>query len=490
MTLITRLSLFVLAALGLVLTGFSLTLYVAASTYLYRQVDNGLESALNVLAAAAELDSGGLLEWEPQQRLLSLGTDTGPSPVQWLVKDDQGHRVDGFPQQESDTALTDLPPGTPTEGPVLLAVDWRGQPWRLAKGWVLSQRFAKSLAENAPVRPQEIERGKYTALLITLASPLQPVRDTLATLGAALAGVSLGILSLAGVASRWFCRRALRPVTQMAASAREMGADPSQRLPCDDTGDELADLGAAFNALLDRLHESFERQRRFAGDASHQLRTPLTGMLGQVEVALRHERSSEEYARALRTVRGQALQMRGIVEALLFLARGQAEADLSALERIDLAQWLGNHLESWRGHSRMTDFRMEISPGSPFLVEAHSTLLGQLVDNLLDNACKYSAPGAPVTLRLWRDQAGAFVAIQDEGAGIAREELVRVFQPFYRSPLARRAGTAGVGLGLAVADRIATALGGELMAASEPGRGSCFTLRLPLTDIRFATNPL
>jgi signal transduction histidine kinase len=479
MTLITRLSLFVLAALGLVLAGFSLTLYVAAHTYLYRQVDNGLESALNVLAAAAELDSG-LVEWEPQQRFLSLGTGTGSSPVQWLVKDDQGHRVDGFPQQDSDMALKDLPPSPPAEGPVFLAIDWRGQPWRLAQRWVQSPRFAKSLAGTLPVPPQQIERGKYAALLITAASPLQPVRDTLATLGAALAGVSLGILALAGVASRWFCRRALRPVTQMAASARQMGADPGQRLPCAETHDELSDLGTAFNALLVRLHESFERQRRFTGDASHQLRTPLTGMLGQVDVALRHERSSEEYQQALHTVRAQVLQMRGIVEALLFLAREDAEADLSPLERLDLPQWLGIHLESWRGHPRKTDIRMEIPSGGPFWVEAHSTLLGQLVDNLLDNACKYSAAGAPVTLRLWRDQAGVFLAIQDEGAGIAREELLRVFQPFYRSPPARRAGTTGVGLGLAVADRIAAALGGELVVASEPNRGSCFTLRLPV----------
>jgi signal transduction histidine kinase len=481
MTLITRLSLFVLTALGLVLAGFCLTLYVAAHTYLYRHVDNGLESALNVLAAAAEIDSGWV-EWEPQQRLLSLGTDTGSSPVQWVVTNDQGRRVDGFPREDSDTPLRNLPSGPPAEGPVFPAIDWRGQPWRLAERWVQSPRFAKSLAGTAPSHPEEIPRGKYAALLITAAWPLQPIRDTLATLGAALAGVSLGLLALAGVASRWFCRRALRPVTRMAASARQMGADSSHRLPCADTRDELADLGTAFNALLDRLHESFERQRRFTGDASHQLRTPLTGVLGQVEVALRQERSSEEYRHALRTVRTQVLQMRGIVEALLFLARGDAEANLSALERLDLAHWLGIHLESWRGHPRKEDIRTEIPSGGPLLVEAHSTLLGQLVDNLLDNACKYSAPGAPVTLRLWRDQASVFLTIEDEGAGIAREELVHVFQPFYRSPLARRAGTAGVGLGLAVANRIAAALGGELVVTSEPNRGSCFTLRLPVSS--------
>ena len=293
---------------------------------------------------------------------------------------------------------------------------------------------------------------------------------------------SLGILALAGLAGRWFCRRVLSPVTRMAASARQMGVDPGQRLPFADTGDELADLGIAFNTLLGRLHESFERQRRFTGDASHQLRTPLTGMLGQVEVALRHERSSEEYRQTLRALQAQALRLRGIVETLLFLARADADATLANFERVDLVKWLRIHLESWREHVRSTDICLEAPSNEPLWVEAQTTLLGQLVDNLLDNACKYSEAGSRITLKLWRDPAGVALAIHDKGAGIPKGELPRIFEPFYRSLRTRRAGTAGVGLGLAIARRIAAALHGQLEVSSEPGHGTSFALRVPSAD--------
>src|SRR5207237_5449928 len=114
--------------------------------------------------------------------------------------------------------------------------------------------------------------------------------------------------------------RALVPVTHMAAAARSMSAaDLRQRLPSPGTGDELEDLRGGFNDLLGRVEEALERQRRFTGDASHQLRTPLTVMLGQVEVALRRDRPADDYRRALTQVQQQAVHLRRIVEALLFL---------------------------------------------------------------------------------------------------------------------------------------------------------------------------
>ena len=107
-------------------------------------------------------------------------------------------------------------------------------------------------------------------------------------------------------------------------------ADPRTRLPLPGTQDELEDLGSAFNGLLDRLHEALERQRRFTGDASHQLRTPLTGLLSQVEVALRLERPPGEYQRVLKVVRAKGVQLRQIIESLLFLARAESESGAGA----------------------------------------------------------------------------------------------------------------------------------------------------------------
>jgi signal transduction histidine kinase len=264
----------------------------------------------------------------------------------------------------------------------------------------------------------------------------------------------------------------------MAQAASAIRADAlGQRLPLPRTGDELDELGRAFNDLLSRLQDAFERQRRFTGDAAHQLHTPLTALLGQVEVTLRRERPPEEYRRVLDLVKGQAGRLRELVDMLLFLARADAEARLPNLERLDLAEWLPEHLRGWARHPRALDLRLEAPPAGSLPVRAHGPMLGQLLDNLLDNACKYSPPGTPVVVRLAGDDGAVVVSVTDAGPGIAAEDLPHIFEPFYRSARAPKQG--GAGLGLAVARSIARALGGELTAHCESPAGSCFRLSLP-----------
>ncbi len=266
----------------------------------------------------------------------------------------------------------------------------------------------------------------------------------------------------------------------MADCATSMDAsDLGRRLPTERTADEVEDLGRAFNGLLDRLQESFERQRRFSGDASHQLRTPLTAMLGQVEVALRRERPAPEYQEVLRCVQQQASRLRRIVESLLFLSRADADASLPDRERIDLAPWFTAHLQSWKEHPRRPDMAVIVQEPTPAWVDVHAGLLGEVVDILLDNACKYSPPERPIRIRLQRFGERIELSVQDEGCGIADSDLGQLFRPFFRSADARRRGVEGMGLGLAIAKRIADVLGATLRVSSAVGRGSCFTLRLP-----------
>jgi signal transduction histidine kinase len=266
----------------------------------------------------------------------------------------------------------------------------------------------------------------------------------------------------------------------MADAARRITADTAgERLPEPGARGELQDLAGAFNGLLGRLEESLERQRRFAGEASHQLRTPLTAMLGQLEVALRRDRPPEEYRQALAKAAGQAGRLRRIVEMLLFLARADAEARLPDLSPLDLAAWLPGHLaEAWGGHPRFAEIRAEPG-GGPVAVLAQAALLGQALDNLLDNALKHD-PRGPVAVRVGLEGGLARIEVEDRGEGIAPGEAGRVFEPFFRSPEARRRGLPGIGLGLAVTARIVSAFGGRIEVESRPGHGSRFTIRLPL----------
>jgi signal transduction histidine kinase len=202
-------------------------------------------------------------------------------------------------------------------------------------------------------------------------------------------------------------------------------------------------------------------------------------MLGQVEVALRRPRSPEEYERVLGLVREQSVHLRQIVETLLFLARADAESKKPQLDRIDLAAWLRGHVAAWSVHPRATDLVLECPPDTALWVRALAPLLGQLVDNVWDNACKYSDPGTPITLRLTCDAGLVCLVVEDQGCGVAADELPLVFEPFFRSRRSRQTAVGGVGLGLAVVQRIATALGGTPGIQSDFGRGTTFRLCLP-----------
>jgi heavy metal sensor kinase len=488
-SLTARVSAFLLVVLAVVLAGFSGGLYLLARSYLYGQVDERLEAALDTLAAVAEIQDDHV-EWEPEQRLLALGRDPAEGQVRWTVRNEHGRvetrsanlRPGEFPE-------TGLPPTAAQTGEVL---DGAGQRWRVRQRRIVPgspgkpsggdpKRRDEQNASHGKERPGAANApGRHAFLVMTAAASLRGVEGTLSRLAFALAGLSAVLLLLTALLARRLCRRALRPVTHMAQAARAMSAaDLGARLPAAGTGDELEDLGRAFNELLGRVEEAFERQRRFTGDASHQLRTPLTGMLGQLEVALRRERPAGEYREALAVAHGQAERLRRIVEALLFLARADAEARQPDLERVDLCAWLADHLRGWDAHPRRPDLRGDLPQGGPHWVRVQSALLGQLLDNLLDNACKYSERGAPVTVRVGEAPGAVTLAVEDAGFGIAPEDLPHVFEPFYRSAQARQLGRAGVGLGLAVAQRIATALGGALSVASEPGKGARFLLRLP-----------
>lgn len=467
MKLATRVSLFFLGSLAVILAGFSSALYLLASRHLHDQLDRQVASALATLTAVVEIKDDGV-EWEPHERRLDL------PGVRWLVSDPQGRMVGTSPEPfPAELALATMETGQRTR-----IIDRDDRTWRV----VLAR-----ISPSVPVRPTTQRENrqdgdnrevKFSSLVIVAAVPAWPVDATLRLLAWTLTGLSLAAWSASALVGRWLCWRTLAPVARMAESARSIRAtEPGQRLDVAPTSDELEDLGRSFNGLLDRLQEAFERQRRFAGEASHQLRTPLAVMLGQVDVALRRDRPPEEYRRVLGVVAEQSNRLHRIVEMLLFLARADAEAASPALSNLALGPWLTAHLAGWSSHPRAANLRL-MPCAEDLHALAHPPLLGQAVDILLDNACKFSEPDAMVTLSLRADARKIRITVEDAGCGIAPEDLPRVFEPFFQSPHQGRAGRGGVGLGLAIARRIVAAMGGAIEAESEPGRGSRFTVWL------------
>lgn len=206
----------------------------------------------------------------------------------------------------------------------------------------------------------------------------------------------------------------------MARAATAMtAADLGRRLPAPATRDELDELGCAFNGLLDRVHEAFlrlraahDRQERFAGDASHQLRTPMAALLGKVQVALRRDRSPEEYRRTLERVQAEGIRLRQIVESLLTLA--QSEGARLGFEEVELGTWVADHLRRWSNHPRAAELAASVDDG-PMVVRVHPPLLAQLVDTRWRTPASaasrgrrwWSGPGWRATRSCWASRTRA-----------------------------------------------------------------------------------
>lgn len=472
MSLTGRFSVLFLGTLGLVLAAFSGALYLAVGYDLNRQVERRLAAALDVLAAAAEIHPNDV-EWEPRERVMPLG-EAGDDAIRWLVLNPHGTRVDQSRNySENEFTATEMSRSADQ------TVDRLGRRWRVSHRRIVSgsiETGSRAAADRQDPVILDPPVSSFPFLELVALAPIDPVSATLSSLFWLLAAISGTVWLIAAVMCRRLSRSLLRPLQAMVESARGLDAsDPGWRLDEAGTHDELDDLGLAFNDLLARLHLAYERQRRFSGDASHQLRTPITVMIGQVEVALRRERSPDEYRRVLKSALGQAVHLGRVVEALLFLGRAEGETSLPDCEILDLDGWLDAHLvaASCPNLHRIIDHE-------DVKIRAHAPLLGQMLDNLLDNARKYGDPGSPITIATRNDGAFAVLAVENEGTGIRDEDLPHVLEPFYRSADARRLGTPGVGLGLAIVQRIAAAFGGSVVIASQPGKRCRVEVRLPL----------
>lgn len=291
--------------------------------------------------------------------------------------------------------------------------------------------------------------------------------------------VPLG-LGLAAAGGMLLARSALRPVDEMSRSARRITAeDLRQRIPTRGAGDELDHLAGTLNAMLARLEEDFAQVQRFTADAAHELRTPLTSLKGGIEVALRAERSADEYRRVLRSSLEEVERLIRLAEDLLLLSRfspsGPPPSGRVALEPlvIDVLD-VGAKLAEGKGVA------IRLEAATPATVLGDALALRRALLNLAENAVKYTPSGGKVELSLFRTDGRAEIAVRDTGLGIDSADAERVFQPFVRLDVARSRDTGGAGLGLAIARSIVVAHGGTLELESASGAGSTFRIRLPL----------
>jgi len=307
-------------------------------------------------------------------------------------------------------------------------------------------------------------------------SALSALRNTL------LLAVPLTLLLSAG-GGLFLIRRALRPVDTMIATTRTIEETDLSRRISVQSHDELGRLSQTLNSMLNRLEEAFARQRQFTDDASHELRTPLSVIEAEATLALRRDRTAEEYRETLATIAEESVSMHRLINQLLTLARSDA-TDQESLETedFDLGAIIIDVAAALRPLAQERSIALSTET-SPLHVMGDPIRVRRLIVNLMDNAIRYTEPSGLVTATLVKEGGLAVFRVKDTGIGIAPEHLDTVFERFARADSSRHRGSEanGSGLGLAICRQIVQLHGGTIEVESTPGQGSIFTVRLRLT---------
>jgi heavy metal sensor kinase len=274
----------------------------------------------------------------------------------------------------------------------------------------------------------------------------------------------------------------LAPVDAITRTARNINAaNLNSRLEKLDTGDELQRLSDTLNEMLSRIESAFQRVSQFTADASHELRTPISLMRTEAEIALRKSRDESEYQEALRHILSEAERTSTLIEKLLSLARADAGRETLDIRPLNLRETVQKVTNEWQ--QVINDHRLNIIQNladQDLYIAGDRTALVRLASILLDNAVKYTPAGGNIEIGLHPFNGNAVFTVKDTGIGISDNDQPRVFERFYRADKARSRELGGAGLGLAIAHLIVEQHGGSIRVKSSLGNGSQFVVLLPL----------
>jgi heavy metal sensor kinase len=481
-TLRARLTLWYSIVLALLLLVFSVTSYLLFSRAANRRTDADLAELANsfLVTFQDELkdpDKSGGLQVSARQAMLEhrVRGDT------ILIADAAGKIV------ASSAGL--MPASAPANSVASRALASSGFQNFMVLASQSDQRFQGIAGEKSGFRAysKRFSADGQNWLLVILRS-LHAQQEMLQQIRVAFAWlIPLGVL-LAGCGGYYLARGSLAPVAAMGKQAERIGAaNLHERLEVRNANDELGRLSRTFNELLDRLDRSFERQRRFISDASHELRTPVSILRGEAEVALSQlSRSPEEYRESLAVLYEEAQRLARIVEDMFTLTRADAGEYRLAQSDFYLDELAADCVRATRALAQAKSITLAVAAPEEMPVHADEDLLRRMILNLLDNAIKYTPAGGSVAVTCGPVPDGYELSVTDSGPGIPAEMQSRVFERFFRADRARsRTGAdGGAGLGLAIARWIAEAHLGQIELVRSDATGSKFTVRIPAPSER------
>jgi signal transduction histidine kinase len=443
----------------------NLVIYLGASAYSRRDLDAQVQMlAANDMLSAAEVTEQGYLFEQPASAFRDFGAM--PAYGQLLTLD--GQVANATPSLKDLGPLLDSQQVRhATEGGLpLVTTEVRGRPLRLL-----------AVPVNRDARPFILVMGVSEA-------PLQQRQRPLAAL---LVGVWVGAVLLTALAGFVLASRALRPIDRITSRATAIArGDFKARLDPPGVDDEIGRMTRMLNDVFDRLHGAIETNRHFAADASHELRTPLTALQGEVDVALKRERSVAEYQETLEVVRDGLRYMIETTENLMVLVRAQERVAERIVEEVALGPLLESSMARARAITTPRGLTLRADTFAGVVIYGDARLYARVFDNLLANAVHYNREDGAVTVTARYLEAASdewapdrvLVSVTDTGTGIPPEEWQRVFERFRRIESGRQRRR-GAGLGLAICREVVALYGGTIRVAASSESGTTIEVDLP-----------
>ena len=454
------------AALGM--TALSVVTLLTFRAVLDRELNRSISSVASIQAASlADGTNGGMHfhEWDL--------TPEEAASVSGLIRYAQVWQTDGVSLLRSRYMMSDLP----SDAETLARADAGELIW-------MDQQF-----EGSPIRtlfyPLDRLGEGHEAHVLQIAAPLVARNEMLGRAGYFLILLTALLAGATFAGSWWLAGSAIRPIHEVIDQAQAIGGGSLDRgIQAYAETLEYQRLVEVLNTMLGRIHRAFESQRRFTADASHELRSPLTAMRGEIEVALRRPREPDEYVRILDSTLEEVMRLSKLTEDLLTLARSDAGALTPQLEMSDTVEIVTRMVDRLRPRAEEKGIDLIMDAPESLSALLDPGLLGQCVWNLTDNALRFADQGGHVRVAVSERSDELVLEVDDDGPGLGDLDTSSPFERFFRADEARSRGpeTAGTGLGLAIVKAAAEAHGGHATAENRSEGGARFTVRFPLTS--------
>jgi len=453
------------AVMGAAMVAISLASLLAISALLDREIDATILNVAAIQAASLTDQASGEMHFHDWD----LTPDEAASVTE-LVSYAQVWQWDGQSLLRSQYMTEDLP----------LDLEHLRRAEEGELSWTQSEFGGERI--RALYYPLDRLGPAHDRHVLQVASP-QGRRDAMVRrVGMFLILLSLMVTAGTFAGSWWLAKHAMRPVHEIMDQAEDIGAGSlNRRIQAYADTHEYHRLVDVLNTMLGRIQRAFDAQRRFTADASHELRSPLTAMRGELELALRRERDPDEYRRVLSSGLEEVVRLSRITEDLLILARSDAGALEAHFESVDVADIAVGVLQRLEPLATAKGLRVRFTHDGETTANVDSRLLNQVVWNLSENALKFTPDGGEIEVSVMGSASGVTIRVTDTGPGFQDTDRDRLFARFFRADQARTRGeeASGSGLGLAIVKAAVEAQGGEVTATNRASGGASVTVRLP-----------